>query len=76
MGFIIELVVWLIIEVVFWGIMCWTGYFLTQVFTIGRLKYAPVGSGKTERSEKKFILTALIGAFFWIGAGIAIALAW
>ncbi|MDX2446643.1 MAG: hypothetical protein QNK29_05515 [Desulfobacterales bacterium] len=76
MGFIIELVLWFIIEVVFWGIMFWTGYFLTLIFTIGQWKLAPVGTDKIERTETKFIVAAVIGALFWIGFGIALTIAW
>lgn len=71
MGLLIELVLWFIIEVVFWGVMFWTGYFLTLIFTIGQWKLAPVGTDKIERSETKFMATAVIGALFWIGVGVA-----
>ena len=76
MGFIVELVLWVIIEVLFWGIMFWTGYLLSQIFTLGHLKLAPEGTGKIDRSEPKFIVTALIGTLFWIGLWVALTIAW
>ena len=71
MGFIIELVLWLIIEVVFWGILFWTGYFVTRIISIGKWRPGHVGSDKQKRKEAKFIATAVIGALFWFVLGIA-----
>lgn len=75
MELIIELILWFIIEVVFWGIMFWTGYCLTLIISIGQWKPGPVGKGKEKRKEAKFIVTAVIGALFWIGIGIALIIA-
>jgi hypothetical protein len=70
MEFIIELIVWFIIEVVFWGIMFWTGYVLTRVFTFGQWTPGRIERDKDKkkesRRETKFIATAVIGALFWI----------
>ena len=75
MALIIELILWFIIEVVFWGIIFWTGYFLTRIISIGQWKPGPVGRDKEKRKEAKFIVTAVIGALFWIGFGIALIIA-
>lgn len=75
MGLIIELVLWFIIEVVFWGIMFRTGYFITLFFTIGQWKPGLEGRNKKKRTERKFIVPAVIGALFWIGLGIALIIA-
>ena len=75
MGLIIELLLWFIIEIVFWGISFWTGHFLILIFTIGQWKLAPVGTDKIERTDTKFIVTAVIGATFWIAFGIALTIA-
>ncbi|MBT8358941.1 MAG: hypothetical protein KJO61_14375 [Deltaproteobacteria bacterium] len=75
MELIIELILWFIIEVVFWGFMFWTGYFLILIISIGQWKPGPVRRDKEKRKEKKFIATAVIGAVFWIGFGIALIIA-
>ena len=72
MELFIELILWFIIEVVFWGILFWTGYFLTLIISIGQWKLGPMGRDKEKRKETKFIVTAVIGALFWIGFGIAL----
>ena len=36
------------------------------------MELAPVGTDMIERTETKFIVTAVIGAIFWIGFGIAL----
>ncbi len=72
MELIIELLLWFIIEVVFWGIMFWTGYFLILIISIGQWKPGHMGRDKEERKETKFIATALIGALFWIVFVIAL----
>jgi len=72
MELILELILWFIIEVVFWGIMFWTGYFLTRIISFGQWKPCSVGKDKEKRKETKFIATAVFGALFWIGIGIAL----
>lgn len=76
MGLVIELLVWLTIEVVFWGIMFWTGYVLAITLTLGQWTPGRIESAKEtkkeNRRETKFIVTALIGALFWICFWIAI----
>lgn len=71
MTLIVEFILWFIFEVVFWGIMYWTGYFLAQAISIGQWSPGHVGADKEERKDIKFIFTALIGALFWIGFVIA-----
>ncbi len=75
MELIIELIVWFTIEVLFWGIMFWTGYALIQIVTLGQWKLGISGGDKHKRKENrkeaKFIVVAIIGALFWIGLGIA-----
>ncbi len=71
MQVIIELLLWFIIEVVFWGIMFWTGYATTFVLSFGKWKIPNDGNRKKQRKESKFIITALIGFLFWLGIGIA-----
>jgi len=72
MELIIELILWFIIEVIFWGIMFWTGYLLTQIISVGRWIPGPMGRDKEKRKETKFIVTAVIGVLFWVGIGIAL----
>lgn len=76
MELIVELIAWFIIEVMFWGVMFWTGYAIIQIVTLGQWKPGSVGrdkdKGKENRKETKFIVVAVIGAFFWIGLGIAL----
>lgn len=76
MELIVELIVWFIIEVVFWGIMFWTGYVLTLIVTLGQWTPGHTERGKDKkkesRRETKFIVTAIIGALFWIGFGITL----
>ena len=78
MELIIELIIWFIIEVVFWGIMFWTGYTITQIVTLGQWKPASArrykDKGKHNRKETKFIVVAVIGVLFWIGLGIALTI--
>ena len=75
MGLLLELILWFIIEVVFWGIMFWTGYLLTLIISIGKWKPGPVGRNKEKRKETKFIATAVFGTLFWLGFGIAFIIA-
>jgi hypothetical protein len=76
MELIVELIVWFIIEVVFWGIMFWTGYVLTLIVTLGQWtpKHTERDKDKKKESrrETKFIVTAIIGTLFWIGFGITL----
>jgi len=76
MELIVELIVWFIIEVVFWGIMFWTGYVLTLIVTLGQWTPGHAGRDKDKKKESrkkpKFIVTAVIGALFWIVFGIAL----
>lgn len=75
MELIFELIVWFIIEVLFWGIMFWTGYAIIQTVTLGQWKPGSLGKNKEKRKENrkeaKFIVVAIIGALFWLGLGIA-----
>ncbi len=76
MELIAELIVWFIIEVVFWGIMFWTGYVLVRIVTLGQWTPAHMERDKDKKKERrketKFIVTAVIGTLFWIGLGIAL----
>ncbi len=76
MELIIEIVVWFTIEVVFWGIMFWTGYVLTIILTLGQWTPGRIERDKDKkkesRRETKFIVTAVIGALFWIVFWIAL----
>ena len=78
MELIIELIIWFIIEVVFWGIMFWTGYAITQIVTLGQWKPESAGrnkdKGKENRKKTKFIIVAVMGVLFWIGFGIALTI--
>jgi hypothetical protein len=68
-----ELIVGFVIEVVFGGVMFWTGYVLTLVVPLERGKPVLSGRDKNKRKENRrkprFILTALLGALFGIGVG-------
>ena len=79
MEFIIELIVWFTIEVVFWGIMFWTGYVLSMILTLGQWTPGRIERDKEKKKEGrrkiKFIVTAVIGALFWIGFLIALIMA-
>ena len=77
MELIVELIVWFIIEVVFWGIMFWTGYGLISIVTLGRWTPGYIGGDKDKRKENrrkaKFIVASVCGTLFWIGITIALA---
>ena len=75
MGFLSELVLWLIIEVVFWGIMFWTGYMVTRVISMGKWRPRHAGGDKEKRKEVEFIITAVIGVLFWLSLGLAFIIA-
>ena len=76
MGLIVELILWIIIEIIFWGIMFWSGYVIVLIVTFGH--YSPKQSGKSKaevkgnRKKPEFLITAVIGTLFWIGVGIAL----
>lgn len=76
MEFIIELIVWFTIEVIFWGIMFWTGYVLSMILTLGQWTPGRIERDKEKKKEgrrkTKFIVTAVIGALFWVGVLIAL----
>jgi len=74
MGLIIELILWLIIEVVFWGVMFWTGYAITSILTLGKWKPHFNDDRKKQKKEPEFIITALIGFLFWLGVGITLTI--
>ncbi len=69
MELVIELLVWLIIEVLFWGIMFWTGYIIACVLTFGRWAPRHPGEDKYNRRKPSFFITSLIGTFFWVVLG-------
>jgi len=74
MQLVIELLLWFIIEVVFWGILFWTGYAITSILTFGKWKILIDDNGKKQRKEPKFIITALIGILFWLGLVILLTI--
>ena len=78
MVFIVEQITWFIIEIVFWGIMFWTGYVLIFTVTLGQWIPRPLGRNQNRNKEirrkAKFVYTATIGVLFWIGIGIGLTL--
>jgi len=76
MELIFELIIWVMIEVVFWGIMFWTGYVLTRMLTLGHWSPGRIEKDNDKkkecRREPEFIITAVIGALFWIVFCIAL----
>lgn len=76
MEFIVELIAWFIIEVMFWGIMFWTGYVLILIATFGQWTPGYIGKDKEKnienRRQPRFLVTAIIGTFFWIGCWIVL----
>jgi len=78
MGLIVEAIVWFIIEVLFWGIMYWTGVAIAKMVTLG--KWTLEGAaGKQEkwketRKDSRFIVVAVLGVFFWLVVALIIVL--
>ena len=76
MELIVEVIMWFIIEVVFWGIMFWTGYLLVSFITFGHWPPKKLGNSKSKikenRKKPEFLVTAIIGAIFWISVGIGL----
>jgi len=70
MQFLIELFLWFLIEVVFWGIMLWTGKTITSILTLGTWGIS-IADRKKEKQNPKFMITATIGFLFWLGIGMA-----
>lgn len=70
MELIIEIIVWFAVEIVFWGVMFWTGYVLTKILTLGRWNPGRIERAKDKKKERrketKYFVTAIIGALFWI----------
>ena len=78
MELFVEVIMWLIIEVVFWGIMFWTGYVLVSFVTFGHWSPKILRNGKAKikenRKKPEFLVTAIIGAIFWISVGIGLTI--
>ena len=73
MEIIFDLIIWFLIEVIFWGILFWTGYTVLLIMSLGKWKIQSInGDRKKFRKEPKFIATAVIGFLFWLGVGIAL----
>ena len=76
MGLVAELIVWFIFEVIFWGIMYWTGYAIAQIVTLGKWKLRGTERDRVKWKEKRkgseFIVVAVMGALFWIGVCLAL----
>ena len=71
MQFMFELILWFIIEIVFWGIMFWTGYAIHFVLTMGKGTRLIIDR-KRQRKESRVLITALVGVVFWLGLGVAV----
>ena len=79
MQFIFELVLWPILELLFYGIGYATAWLLVPVFTFGHVTVAPNTNGRTLKprggriqriAPGRYVMTAelgsCIGALFWI----------
>ena len=77
MQIIFELIIWFLMEVIFWGIMFWTGRIIILIITFGKWKLQITRNDdrKKLKKEPKIIATAVIGFLFWVGIGVALIIA-
>lgn len=66
MTFIIELMIWFIVEVVFWGMMYWTGFNIISLVSFGRWVAKPLERDRKKTEPFKATVIALFGVLFWI----------
>jgi|GEM_PF-5157309 len=75
MGIVLELIFWILIEIVFWGIMFWTGCAILSIVSFGKFETQDIRDDpKKLRRKPKFIAITLIGFLFWIAIWITLAI--
>lgn len=75
MGIVLEILVWFFIEILFWGLMFYTGRLILSMLSNRKWEIQSNDiDPKQYRKEPKFIGTALIGFLFWVGFWIILVI--